>query len=183
MQKGYSPLAFRLLTFAHHYRSPIDFSWELLDEYQGHVESIKRLVARLPLPFWERAGVRGVEQVTLADFTAALADDLNTPQAFALFLKTIKQINTLLDTDNTEQAQVRFANLQEMDRVIDVLKPLAAAQKSETIPDSIVSLVQERKEAKKNKDFTRSDALREAIINQGYVVEDTPNGTQIQKAQ
>ncbi len=204
-KKGYSSLAFRLLVFAHHYRSPIDFSWELLDEYQGHIESIQRLLARLSsgltspspaCPAGRLSFVRRGDDVAhpspyegegkgdevSENFISALADDLNTPQAFAIFLKTIKKINGLLDVGNVDEAHVCFSDLQAMDRVVGILAPLMLEQKNETIPDSITSLVQEREAAKQSKDFTQADALREAIKTQGYIVEDTPAGPRVQKA-
>src|SRR3990167_3340478 len=107
-EKNYSPLAFRLLVFAHHYRSPINFSWELLDEFQGHMEGIKKLLSRLsphasaslsvnplPLPEQERGTrslplTKGELEGVSIEFAHALQDDLNTPKAFAVFLQTIK---------------------------------------------------------------------------------------------
>ncbi|MEK7499745.1 MAG: DALR domain-containing protein, partial [Patescibacteria group bacterium] len=139
--RGYSPLAFRLLVFAHHYNTPIDFSWELLDEYQGHVRSILSLLARLPhttqpplekgrgsrsLPLFkgELEGV-GMASSVPTDFIAALADDLNTPKAFAVFLKTMKEINTLLDAQNSDAANERMGTLLTMDCVVGVVAALA----------------------------------------------------------
>lgn len=182
-EKQYSPLAFRMLVFAHHYRSPIDFSWELLDEYQGHVESVLRLLARIgedvdttidPLPDNKIWG-------TFEQFKIALANDLNTPQAFAIFLKTIKDINILLDKGYIDEAKLRYKIIHKMDKVIGVVEKLSKQQEL-AIPESVQQLVQEREAAKKSKDFAKADALRKAIKDQGYTIEDTPAGPRIQKA-
>ncbi len=191
-EKGYSPLALRMLVFGHHYRSPIDFSWELLDEYQGHVNSVKRLLARIPHPTHPplekgRGSAtlplfKGESEGVRVDFIRCLADDLNTPKAFAIFLKTIKEINGLLDSGDTEQAAVQFSALCAMDSVLGIMEPLRAEQSEESIPESITSLVQEREEAKRSKDFAQADSLREAIKDAGYTIQDTPSGPNVQKS-
>lgn len=191
-EKGYSPLALRLLVFAHHYNSPIDFSWELLDEYQRHVDSVKRLLARFSHPFSPaypagrlptagRAGGLGQGE-KLDDFTAALTDDLNTPLAFAIFLKTVRDSNKLLDVGNTEEAKLRFKALREMDTVVGIFDSLLQELSSQHIPDAITLLVQEREQAKKVKEFARADAIRNAIQAKEYSIEDTPEGPRVQKA-
>lgn len=172
-EKGYSSLAFRLLVFAHHYRSPIDFSWELLDEYQGHIESIERVIFRTDF-----SSVKSTTAPT--EFTEALSDDLNTPQAFAVFLKTVKEINTLLDSENIEKANMKYGELLAMDSVLGVIVSLSHTAHQE-IPDSITSLLREREEAKKSKDFAKADALRTEIQSQGYTVEDTASGPRVRK--
>lgn len=178
-EKGYSPLAFRLLVFAHHYRSPIDFSWELLDEYQGHIRNIQRLLARSPLPGWGEG--LGEGNIAPDEFLSSLSDDLNTPQAFAVFLKTIKEINALLDAGNTQEAEVRYSALREMDKVIGVVGPLLNLETAVPLPESVTSLVEQREQAKKAKDFAKADELREAIQGQGYTIEDTSQGPRITK--
>ncbi|MCE9643466.1 MAG: cysteine--tRNA ligase [Candidatus Andersenbacteria bacterium] len=172
-EKNYSPLAFRLLVFAHHYRSPIDFSWELLDEFQGHVESIKKVLARLPLSNWKKGGLAPSE------FVSALQYDLNTSKAFAIFLETIKELNKALDANNTKLASQLSSQLLNMDSVIGILEPLQKETMTQTIPDPITALAQDREEAKKAKNYMRADALRQEIAQQGYRIEDTPQGPRI----
>ncbi len=171
-ERGYSPLAFRLLAFAHHYRTPIDFSWELLDEYQGHIQSIKQLLARSPL-------TRTHESKAPADFQKALQDDLNTPQAFALFLQTIKEINKGLDTGTDTTTFID--ELRAMDCVIGVLDPLVAEVSSLEIPANIILLSTQREQAKQEKNYSQADSLRLQIEEAGFSIQDTPKGPQITK--
>lgn len=175
----YSPLAFRLLAFAHHYRTPIDFSWELLDEYQGHIESIKRLLARIPDSFTDMPDNNGGS--IQAEFSSVLADDLNTPKAFALFLKTMKEINTLLDIHNTEEASVRYMALLAMDSVVGVLKPLRTQPPTDDVPKNITELAKMREQAKQEKNYSEADALRLQIEEAGFSIQDTPQGPKIGK--
>ena len=172
-EKNYSPLAFRLLVFAHHYRSPIDFSWELLDEFQGHIESIKKLLSRLSFSDWSK------ESTAVAPFTDALQDDLNTSLSFAVFLETIKELNKALDANDPQKISILTSQLRSMDEVIGVIEQLDSDLETETIPESISALAQDREEAKKAKNFMRADALRQEIAQQGYRIEDTPQGPRI----
>ncbi len=178
-EHNYTPLAFRLLVFAHHYRSPIDFSWELLDEYQKHIEGIHALLVRLsPLPNWGEGGGEGspTKPPLLEAFHAALADDLNTPKAFAVFLETIKEIHKALDANsNGNTAAPYIAALIEMDRVIGILSSLKTVRSS-VIPQEIINLSEKREAAKKEKDYAAADALRSSIEQQGYEIQDTPQG-------
>lgn len=175
-EKGYSPLAFRLLVFAHHYRSPIDFSWELLDEYQKHVDSIQQLLERL----------RGIQELPAAEsnteeFTDALADDLNTPKAFAVFLKTIKEINKTLDTGaDKETLSGLVSSLLAMDAVVGVLENMEKT--THEIPLVIIRLAEEREQAKQEKDYAKADMLREKIAQEGFSIQDTPEGPRIIKS-
>jgi cysteinyl-tRNA synthetase len=171
-ERGYSPLAFRLLAFAHHYRSPIDFSWELLDEYQGHIQSIQSLLTRIsPIP------VQDTKNVLPEDFAQALSNDLNTPKAFSIFLQTIKDINRKLDADN--DATELVASLFAMDTVVGVLETLQKNSEAQQVPEHITELSNQREQAKQNKEYDKADAIRQEIKGLGYTIEDTPNGPRI----
>ncbi len=170
-ERGYSPLAFRLLAFAHHYRTPIDFSWELLDEYQGHIKSITQLLSRISLP--EPTQDAGEE------FAAALEDDLNTPKAFAIFLRLIREINKGLDAK--EDVTTVVSRLMAMDSVIGVVGQLAKETTTVDIPLAITELAQKREQAKQEKNYSEADSLRTQIEEAGFSVQDTPEGPRISK--
>jgi cysteinyl-tRNA synthetase len=171
-EKEYSPLAFRILVFAHHYRSPIDFSWELLDEYQKHIESVQRLLERLPTSV--------SSTIAPPPFTSALADDVNTPLAFAVFLQTMKDTNSLLDAGNQTAAYEKAGELFAMDTVLGIMEPLRNTDQEE-VPEEITQLVGQRETAKRAKDFGRADEIRQIIQAQGYTLEDTAFGPRIRK--
>ncbi|MEO6077812.1 MAG: cysteine--tRNA ligase [Candidatus Andersenbacteria bacterium] len=183
-EKNYSPMAFRMLVFAHHYRSPIDFSWELLDEFQGHVESAKRLLERLPLNASSSEAVSEANRMldnkifgTVEEFKNALMDDLNTSLAFSVFLQTTKKINVLLDGGNTDEAALRLTSLIAMNSVLGVLEPISQElELNSTIPQEIIDLSAQREQAKQQKDYAKADMLRDQIEQAGYTISDTPNG-------
>lgn len=171
-ERGYSPLAFRLLAFAHHYQTPIDFSWELLDEYQGHIQSIMQLLSRISL-----------EESTYAaggEFRSALANDLNTPKAFAIFLQTIRDINRGLDAK--EDVTELISRLMAMDTVVGVVEALSKETSVVNIPMEITELVKKREQAKQEKNYSEADMLRTRIEEAGFTVQDTPNGPIISKS-
>ena len=186
-EKGYSPLALRWLVFSSHYRSKIDFSWEALDEAQKNMETIKQLVRRLdpllpaqarvlPLgkgekvssPYYEGevAAPDGADGEVIGRFGEALADDLNTPKAWAVFWDYVREINR-------KQEQKGWATLRAMDRVLGVIEPLRRDLAAETIPEEIQTLVDRREKAREGGEFNEADRLREEIEKQGYKIEDT----------
>jgi cysteinyl-tRNA synthetase len=180
-ERGYSPLAFRLLAFAHHYRTPIDFSWELLDEYQGHIKSIEQLLIRTSHPLSRPIGEEAIKaNNVLQEFTNALKDDLNTSQAFAIFLKTIRELNRNLDEHKNEIVIAPLVlALEKMDRVIGVFDMLT--KKAYEIPLTIIRLADEREQSKIAKNYTKADSLRAKIEEAGFSIQDTPEGPKITK--
>ncbi|MFH1354267.1 MAG: cysteine--tRNA ligase [bacterium] len=169
-KKGYSPLAFRLLVFGSHYRSKIDFSWEALDEAQGNLETIKQLLRAVS---FSTPGVApstpGVfpETAVIKRFGEALADDLNTPRAWAVFRDYVREIN------KREQKQDGLATLMVMDKVLGVIEPLKLELEGEAVPDDVRMLVDRRERARKGGDFDEADRLRQKVEKMGYKIEDT----------
>jgi cysteinyl-tRNA synthetase len=178
-EKNYSPMAFRMLVFAHHYRSPIDFSWELLDEFQGHVDSVKSLMQRINFSSISSPQIKEkmseVETEMTKRFRSALADDLNTALAFSFFLQTIKDLNKAYDAK--ENLDTLMSSLIEMDSVIGVLEPLSKNMpRTTTIPENITNLTQKRELAKQEKRYSNADALRQEILTLGYKITDSSSG-------
>jgi cysteinyl-tRNA synthetase len=175
-EKGLSPLSLRLLVFGSHYRTKMDFSWEALEAAQTTIESLKQLLRQLP------AGAGTADQAIVDSFRNALADDLNTPEALALFLDYVRHTNTLLaGLASQEELTKAKATLWEMDRVMGILAPLERDLAHETVPAEIQKLAQDREEARANKQFERADDLRQQLELQGYMVEDTPAGPRVIK--
>lgn len=167
-EKGFSPLAFRLLVFGSHYRSPLEFSWESLAAAQKNLETIKQLVrSHLPSP---QAGRGAGGEVVLEKFSAALADDLNTPSALAVFMDYVHEVN---------KNAADPAALASFDRVLGIIGPLQLEIESETIPDEIKQLARQREEARKSKQFEEADRLRGEVEAKGYKLEDTDAGPRV----
>jgi cysteinyl-tRNA synthetase len=173
IDKGYHPLAYRLMCLQAHYRSELEFNWEGLG---AALTRLKRLVM-VTQPLRDLAG-KGVAAVTgpqlaplLERFDAAVSDDLNTPVA----LTVLEEIASLKRVDVGE----KLAAVAGLDAVLglDLLNltraDLRLRPKSAQITEAqIEAALAERKEARAAKDFARSDALRDELSAQGVEVMD-----------
>ncbi len=176
-EKGFSPLAFRLLVFGSHYRSKMDFSWEALEAAEKNLETIRQILRQLPLTASGSANEEVIDR-----FCAALADDLNTPEALAVLMQYITEANTLLAASPPADAlEVVIATLREMDQVLGIIAPLEKELESESVPPEVQHLADQREQARADKNFEQADTLRVAIEKQGYRVEDTDHGPRVVK--
>ena len=174
IDKGYHPLAYRLLCLQAHYRSELEFSWEglgaALTRLKRMLIAVEQLRARLPegeaLPALGKTFAPFLER-----FNAAVSDDLNTPQA----LTVLEEVTALKKVDPAE----KLAALAAMDAVLglDLLNlsraDLRLRPKASTITEAeIEATLAARKEARAAKDFPRSDALRDDLVAKGVDVMD-----------
>jgi cysteinyl-tRNA synthetase len=149
VNKGYDPMALRLLFLQTHYRNEMNFTWAALDAAQT---AYTRMVERLT-----HEGVVDAQLDT--QFKAALKNDLDTPVALSI----------LMGTKNHEQAS-HFAQVLGL-----VLKPIEKT--AIEVPTDISALAEKRNEAKKSKDFKMADTIRIQIESKGYKVLDSKDGT------
>lgn len=179
--------AVRLFMLGAHYRSPINFSRELIE---AAASSLQRLyIARNQLNFLlEKAEERepnAAEQEFMAfcqrcedKFIAAMDDDMNTADALAALFELVREIHRLPETGNSKVAlQTAMSKLTGLCDVLGLLM-----KKEEEIPAEIQALVDERAHARKNKDWKRSDELRDQIRAMGYILEDSKAGQKVRRA-
>ena len=184
--KEYDLEAVRLFMLSAHYRSPINFSRDQIDSANA---SLNRLyTARNSLKFQLENGedrplndkekefierLKGYEK----RFDDAMDDDMNTADALGAIFVLVKDANvTVVQGASREAAQ---AALNSLESICDVLGILS--KKEEELPPEIAALVNERAEARKNKDWAKSDELRNRIIRAGYILEDTKQGQKVRK--
>ena len=169
-----------------HYRSPINFS---RDQIEAASASLARLYnARNNLRFLlensedrplnpEEEGLRGRLKEYEKKFDAAMDDDLNTADALGAIFELVKDANVTLHSGSA-RAAVQAA----LDSLLAICGVLGILSKDEdAIPEAIQQMLNERAEARKNKDWKRSDELREAIKAAGYTVEDTKQGQKVHR--
>jgi cysteinyl-tRNA synthetase len=176
--RGHRPEAIRYLLAGAHYRKPLSFGFEGLQQAQAALERVHSLVARLD----EVAGDGPEGPAALAAeeargaFDDALADDLNTPEALAAVHGLVSRANALLAEGALTRAgaaRVR-AEIAAMDGVFGVLLP---AEEEDRLGAEEQALLDDRQDARKKRDFARADAARARLEEMGIVLEDTPRGT------
>lgn len=186
LERGSTPAAIRYALLQAHYRKELNFSFAGLEQARAGVQRIVDFACRLE----EAAAAPGAAASTrlpeiaaraLADFEAALDDDLNTPKAFAALFDFIHQANAELDAAAVTPAQdIAAAHdaIERMDRVLGLL-PLARAharvdpQFERWVEDMLAS----RAAARGRRDFAAADAVRDQLAAAGVIVEDAPSGT------
>jgi cysteinyl-tRNA synthetase len=167
---------------APHYRSHIEYSEEALQEAvtsYGRIESFLRRVA-------ERVGPIELRGDMCPDFVVAMDNDLNTPQAVAALHNKVRQGNTALADGDHDKAREAAECVRRMADIlgVDPLSPKWNDQSSadlgmrQALTTLVDRLLVERQEARKSRDFARSDALRDQLFEAGIAVEDTPDGPQ-----
>ena len=168
--KGYDPLVYRLFCLQSHYRKPLEFSFENLDNM---VTAYDKLVKRIG-----SLGKEGeIDQTKIAEyrerFEAALCNDLNSSMAITVLYDMLK-------ADISDAT--KYALAESFDEVLS-LNLTAARGEKETengvdpeMESYILAKIEERKAAKKEKDFARADAIRNELLEKGIVLEDTREG-------
>ncbi len=175
--KGYNPLAYRMFCLQSHYRKPLVFSYEALDNV---TVAYNKLVARV-------AALKSdgpVDEAKLAElkaaFMEALNNDINTSSALTVLYDALKA-----DTnDATKRAAVAMFDevlslglLDAADRMKEEKQTDAGAEMDGALLDFINQKISERMDAKKAKDFAKADAIRDELLAKGIAIKDTREGT------
>ena len=168
-EKGYEPLTYRMFNFTSNYRNKINFTWEAMD-------AAKIALNRLREGYLKHAeGTATIDEKELEElenrFHEAINDDLNMPVAMSVVWDIIKNPNKSKDFQKL---------LLKFDEVLGL--NLKNYQKVESeIPEEDQKLVEERNEARKNKNWAESDRIRDILMAKGYTVKDGKEGTIIEK--
>jgi cysteinyl-tRNA synthetase len=167
--KKYDPMIVRLWIISSHYRSPLNYSVNALEQAQTNWKKISEFISSLK----NISAIASTENLSaekyLEKFEKALDDDLNTPLATAVLYELITETNKL-----KSENKLSYETAKEISKVWEKMNKVLGLVFSEdqTVPSEIISLAQERKTARENKDFSASDKFREEIEKLGYVVED-----------
>ena len=164
--KGFDPLAFRVLVLQSHYRSQAHFSWENLQAAQNFLQKLR---AWTDLQFQELPKPDHVSSLSMQEFGMSLrkelANDLNTPGAFAVLAGLLE----LTDTHGLTAEDIRSAA-----GFLDDLFGLELSTRSD-ITDEQKQVIAEREAARKAQDWTKSDELRGKLTEQGIGLRDMPD--------
>ncbi len=174
--KGYDPIVYRFFCLLSHYRKSLVFSYENLD---NAVVSYDKLVARIAaLDFNDKSVDDAAFAELKSKFTDALDNDINTSLAITAVYDVLKAKTN----DGTKLALIAdFDKVLSLD-LISHAKDAKSEKNEFEIPAEIAALVQERAQARKNKDFAKADELRDKITQAGYIIEETRQGTIVKPA-
>lgn len=165
-QKGYNPLAYRLMCLQSHYRKQLEFTYEALDGASNTYDKIKSKIKSIT-----NDNIINEEDFNKYNnlFINALNDDLNTSSAITIMFDTLK-------ADINSGTKLKL--LESYDKVLglDLLKE-NKKEIDEDLEKYILSKIEERNNAKKNKDFTLADNIRNELLEKGIILKDTREGT------
>jgi cysteinyl-tRNA synthetase len=167
----YDPRAYRLLVLQSHYRSPMDVTHDGMVAAEAAVARLDTFARRAA----EHTEGGAPDPEALDRFRAAMDDDLDTPKATALVFDLVRRANTALDAGDLAAA----APLAAAVRVVSGALGLKLNAGAAAVPDEILELAHARDAARAGRNWAEADALRDRIQDAGYVVEDTPSGTQV----
>ena len=164
IEKGWSGREIRYVLINAHYRSPLNFAFDALDDARKSLERIDRCVANATegeAPEWAKRH--------LEDFASAVGDDLNIPKAFAALFALVRDANG-------KGAEGTLGVFRKMDEVLGVIFFGKESHEEDVIPEAIQKLLDERANARANKNWAESDRLRDEIAAAGWVVTDSKLG-------
>ena len=188
ISEKYDLQVLRFFMLTAHYRNPLNFSADLMESAKAGLDRILTGAERLKdlieqadetdLSSAEMAGLQESEKFT-NQFEKAMDDDFNTADAITAIFDFVKFLNTNTD-ENSSKAYLTGLH-DSLWRLADVLG-LILDREEENLDDEIEELIQERQDARKNKDFAKADEIRDKLLAMGIVLEDTREGVKWKKA-
>ena len=184
IKKGYDPRAIKLGLLAGNYRHQLDFTFGGLDAAKARIERIDNFVSRLKdlIKNKEEGGKIKDTQITIQKaeehFSKAMDDDLDIPKAFEIFFRFIREANIIIDKGFISYKEAK--EMLEFVGVFDSIFGVLIKQKT-NIPKDIKDLVKKREKAREDKDWKKSDKIRDKLKNKGWGVDDTPEGAKIRR--
>ncbi|WP_179999565.1 cysteine--tRNA ligase [Acinetobacter sp. YH12239] len=184
VMEKFHPEVIRYFIVSSHYRSPVNFSDTAL-------KKAKNTLSRFYHSFKAYQQIYGAEinsqydEALVEKFNAAMRDDFNTSEAIAVLFEINKELNRAVKDELAEQAAIYYATLRHLTNILglvqhnvdEFLKSDIGQESSSLSNDEIEDLIQQRKDAKKEKNFARADEIRQNLLDQGIVLEDTRQGT------
>ena len=170
IDKGYEALAYKMMCFTSHYRNKLNFTWEALESSQNALNRLREGYQK------HSEGNKVIDESIIENyknrFLEAINDDLNMPVAMSVVWDVVK---------NPEKSKQFAKLLLEFDKVLGVDIEKGEDKKEIELPQEIKDLLEQRKQARENKDWALSDKIRDELKEKGYMVKDTKEGMTIEK--
>ncbi|MBO4290119.1 MAG: cysteine--tRNA ligase [Lachnospiraceae bacterium] len=182
ISEKYDLQVLRFFMLSAHYRSPLNFSDELMNAAKNGLDRIMTCLGSLR-DFAERAesgaAYDGAAETFREKFEAAMDDDFNTADAISAVFELVKFANTAMaEGMSKEQAQGVLDLLVQLCNILGI----NTEPKTELLDEEVEALIEERRQARKAKDFAKADAIRAKLLEMGIILEDTREGVKWKRA-
>ena len=186
--RRYEPMVLRFFMLSAHYRSPLNYSEELMDAAKNSFERIRTCIDKLNSAMRMSDGNRlDRQEYKMAEgmkdfrmrFEEAMSDDNNTADAISIIFELVKYINVNMIDITTKEC---FRQMKEELLLLCGILGLIVEKQPEVLDSDIEKLIEERQEARKNKDFARADQIRDELLAKGIILEDTREGVTWKRA-
>ncbi|KKP32905.1 MAG: cysteine--tRNA ligase [Candidatus Staskawiczbacteria bacterium RIFOXYB2_FULL_32_9] len=194
--KRYSKEQIRFLILKSLWSSPLDYSESVMVEVKVALEKIEEFLRKLQITNYKSQinnksqilnskRIKKILEKAKIDFYRQLDDNFNTPKAFAVLFDFIKEINSLLSLQGgslvmmERQAKEIYEFFVEINNIFGIIDFSKIKKRSVSV--DIKKLVEEREDARKNKDWQKSDELRQKIAELGFIIKDTSSGAVLEK--
>ena len=178
-ERGYQPEVIRYLLVSVPYRKKLNFTFDGLKAAATSIDRLRNYKLRLDSDKFaagENVAITERTALALRQFEESLDDDLNTAEALAAIFEYVRDTNSSMDAREFHEGNraAALALFDRFDSIMDVLRP--AAREAKISETQIDTLIAERVQARKTKDFKRSDEIRAQLLESGVILEDTKEG-------
>lgn len=172
IERKLSPLAYRYYTLNTHYRKQLTFSFEAIESAQAGLDRLYKTVRKYK-SLVKNNDETNLSYLYLNRFLEAVTNDLNFPIGLSVMWDMIN--------DSKIENDIKYFTLLEMDKILGLglseVKDLSEEKEISSIDEDIQNLIDSRNEARKNKDFKKADEIRTTLLEMGYKIIDSKNGT------
>jgi cysteinyl-tRNA synthetase len=182
LDRNYDPLALRLLLLSTHYRKTLNFTFEALDQSSASLQRIKDFLYELKHHSFEEGENKDISRLIEEqrnNFIRGLSDDLNISVALTAVFEMIRKINVLISRSKvySKDAEKIVSSIRSLDGVLAILP----SEKEELLPPDIMKKIEEREKARREKNYQLADQIRNELLHQGIILEDTKDGVRWKK--
>ena len=189
VMEKFHPEVIRYFIVSSHYRSPVNFSDFALKEAKNALSRFYHSFKAYQQSYGEKT-TEALDETLVERFNTAMRDDFNTSEAIAVLFEINKELNRAVKDENAEQATVYYSTLRHLTHILglvqynvdEFLKSDIGQEALGLSEEQVADLIQQRVDAKKAKEFAKADEIRQSLLAQGVVLEDTRQGTTWRRA-